>query len=54
MTGKQIDEINKRYLEYCKNDVHKLYHVPFIIWLKYHEKIYPKDYYGTIIKETKI
>lgn len=45
MTSKEIEEINKRYDEYCKNDGKKSVHIPFIIWLKHHEKINPRDYY---------
>ena len=46
MTAKEIDVINRKYWEYCDKDGHKLYHLPFIIWLKQVAKIDPKDYYG--------
>lgn len=45
MTNEEIEKINNEYLEYCKRDGKKLYHLPFIIWLKQVAKIKPSDYY---------
>ena len=45
MTEQQIEEINKEYADYCKHDGNKLYHIPFVIWLKHKKKIKPSDYY---------
>ena len=45
MTDIEIEKINNEYLEYCKHDGKKLYHLPFIIWLKQVAKINPDDYY---------
>ena len=44
MTNKEIEKVNNAYEEYCKHDGKKLYHLPFIIWLKQVAKIKPADY----------
>lgn len=45
MTDIEIEKVNNAYEEYCKHDGKKLYHLPFIIWLKYVARIKPSDYY---------
>lgn len=45
MSDKEIERINNAYSEFCKRDGKKLYHLPFIIWLKQVAKINPDDYY---------
>ena len=45
MIAEEIDKINKKYAEYCKNDGRKSAHLPFVIWLKYRAKIDPNEYY---------
>lgn len=45
MTDIEIEKVNNAYEEYCKHDGKKLYHLPFIIWLKQVAKINPSDYY---------
>ena len=47
MTDMEIEKINNEYLEYCNRDGKKIYHLPFIIWLKQVAKIKPLDYYKT-------
>jgi len=47
VTDIEIEKINKEYAEYCKHDGKKLYHLPFIIWLKHVAKIKSSDYYKT-------
>ena len=47
MTDTEIKAINQEYENYCERDKHAL---PFIIWLKYKNKINPSEYYG---KENK-
>lgn len=49
MADIEIEKINNAYEEYCKHDGKKLYHLPFIIWLKQVAKIKPSDYYSDII-----
>lgn len=36
---KTYDKLYEDYLEYCKTDGKRLYHLPFIIWLKHVAKI---------------
>lgn len=45
MTEIEIEKINNAYEEYCKHDGKRLFHLPFIIWLKHKAKINPNDYY---------
>lgn len=45
MTDKEIEVINQRYEDFCKNDGKKQYHLPFIIWLKQVARINPSEYY---------
>lgn len=47
MTKKQADLLIVEYEEYCKNDGKRLYHLPFVIWLKHKKKIthFPYEYY---------
>lgn len=45
MTDTDIEVINRKYKDYCKNDGKKLYYLPFIIWLKQVAKIKPSEYY---------
>jgi len=45
MTDIEIEKVNNAYEEYCKHDGKKLYHLPFIIWLKQVARINPSDYY---------
>ena len=45
MTNEEVEKINHAYFEYCKHDGKKIYHLPFIIWLKHVAKIKPSDYY---------
>lgn len=58
MTDEEIEAINKEYDEYYKRDVRwdgepRLYHLPFIIWLKHKKKINPSDYYGKDYQKKK-
>ena len=37
--GKTYIDLIDEYLEYCKHDGKKMYHLPFVIWLKHRKKI---------------